>query len=249
MKSRLFTLLIALSVIFKVSATDIPKSWLKGVQEGDTSCVHLIAHHYAHDQNHGSKALQWLRRSIDLKGTGGLESQTTLAGYYWDGLGVKKDQNKALVLLKEAAEEGYPYAALALGYIYKNYLHEDGEAIDWLYKAHIMATEQEYFDFGLKDLYMWHGWTFLTKKDRENGMTFIRAYNLLEEIAHNHNKWAYRYLGDIFLRYMPVHNFKQGILYYEQAALLGDEESKTFVGITTGQDGNTGYAEIGRVFY
>jgi TPR repeat protein len=128
-------------------------------------------------------------------------------------------------------------------------LHEDGEAIKWLYKAHIMATEQEYFDFGLKHLYRGHGWTFLTKKDREGGVTFIRAYNLLEEIAHNHNKWAYRYLGDIFLRYMPANNFKQGILYYEQAALLGDEESKPFVGITTGQDGNTGYAEIGKVFY
>ena len=255
MRLRIFVFFIAFSFVFYCMAQKIPKDWLKGALEGDTTCIHHVAQFYALHNNHSKEALQWLNKSIGLKGGNFDErplSMTYLAGYYWAGLGVKKDQEKSMALLKEAAEEGYPYAAFALGYIYKYCFQDEYQSIQWLYKAHIIWYNGDLPPLNLMVLFSFPGFEKLDKNDNHN--EFAKETTgprvLLEEIAaSSHNRLAYRYLGDIFLRYMPVHNFKQGILYYEQAALLGDEESKPFVGITTGQDGNTGYAEIGRVFY
>lgn len=253
MRLRFFILLVYLSSVICCSATDIPKDWLEGALEGDTTCIHNVAHFYARDNNHSKVALQWLNKSIELKGGSSLDRQlsmTYLAGYYWAGLGVKKDHEKSLTLLKEAAEEGYPYAAFALGYIYKYCLQEEYQAIQWLYKAHILRFKHQFVLFNLKGLFEFPGFKLLAKKDKHDKFRTVPR-TLLEEIADSNNRWAYRCLGDIYIRYMPFssYHFKKGLLCYEEAALMGDEESKPFVGITTGQDSNTGYAEIGRVFY
>ncbi|MHC5352831.1 tetratricopeptide repeat protein [Myroides sp. LJL115] len=64
------------------------------------------------------KAKYWFELAIEKFNS--VFAKVEMAHLYLDGIGVEKDQEKALELLKQAVDQDYPYAAFRLGVLYQN---------------------------------------------------------------------------------------------------------------------------------
>ncbi|WP_304975288.1 tetratricopeptide repeat protein [uncultured Acetatifactor sp.] len=83
----------------------------------------------------GAEAANWSRKALEQ---GYIPALRVLADCYWCGAGVEEDQEKAIRLTIEAAEQGYAPAQFDLGEHYR--YEDDEEAVKW----YRMAAEQGY---------------------------------------------------------------------------------------------------------
>lgn len=108
---------------------------------------------------------------------------------YRDGLLNKpKDENKAFLLIKQAAESNYPYAQYVLGIFYEKGTMKDGErAKNWYLKAIENGDINSLINLGT----MYRDGTIITKNE-------VEALRLYKKAADANNQYGQQQLGYAF---------------------------------------------------
>lgn len=106
----------------------------KAAKQGNASAQYNLAKLYhaegSHDVHAYEKARYWYEKAV--KG-GIIQANNNLAALYIDGLGVKKDEQKALSLLEEAASKGDASAQVNIAVLYawgENVTHDKMKAYE-----------------------------------------------------------------------------------------------------------------------
>ena len=112
-------LLYALGQGAQKSVTNARKWYEKAAKQGNGKAQFNLAKLYhdtaTNDPYAYEKAKYWYEKAVK---SGVIEANNNLASLYIDGLGVKKDEQKALGLLEEAASKGDAAAQLNLALLY-----------------------------------------------------------------------------------------------------------------------------------
>lgn len=112
-------LLYALGKGAQKSVSNARKWYEKAAKQGNAKAQYNLGKLYhdtaQHDAHAYEKAKYWYEKAVQ---GGVVEANNNLASLYIDGLGVKKDEKKAVELLEEAATKGNAAAELNLAVLY-----------------------------------------------------------------------------------------------------------------------------------
>jgi uncharacterized protein len=153
-------------------------------------------------------AAEWLEKAAQ---SGDSEAKTALAILQLQDEGAQ-DSSRAEELLKEAAEGGYPVAALQLGHLYSGkYVVNSGDAVGWYTKAAEAGAVEAQYALGM--LYL-------------NGRSVQKnarvAASWVEKAAHNGHPPSQFQLAVLYCTAQGVpRDLAQAVLWYERAAERG----------------------------
>lgn len=167
-------------------------------------------------------ALKYFKSAADK---GLPEAQNDIFYYYWNGVGVQKNQSIALNYLRRAASQNLPQAKFALGQIYlegTNTIKPNfSKAMEYLNSA---ANQ------GVAEAQIFIARLFLNGRGVKKSPQ--RAVEILENLAKKQNITALNLLGEIYLQGngMPKSNAK-ALKYFKSSAKAKDPTAYVGLGV------------------
>lgn len=164
----------------------------------------------------GSKRVLLLQKAAHA---GLLDAMFDLSDCYYDGEGIDKNMELAIMWLTKAADSGHLKSQTALGYLYmtgadgfeQNYAHAE----EYL----TIAAERDFSKAQLALSYL-----YFRMQEYEKALVWARKVVDLENEA-------YSILGEIYTNGLGVEqNLSEGLKYYKKAAETGDADAQNMVG-------------------
>ncbi len=201
-----------------------------------------------------AEAMKWYRKAAEQ---GHAWAQNNLGSCYYNGEGVAKDYAEAVKWYRKAAEQSNEYAQYNLGLCYQQgngVIKDYVEAVKWYRKAAEQGDEYAQHNLGVCYLYG-YGVDKDLKKAKELFQESLNkgieeSKEKLEEIEeHERIEFAHnqKIIGD---NYYNKKEYKTAIVYYRQAAELGNADAQNRLGICyfNGDGINQDYEEAIKLF-
>ena len=167
---------------------------------------------------------------LSLSETGDFRSQYYTGYLYLYGLGVTKDEKKALEYIQKSADQGYDKAQVLLGHLYDEgrIIPQDKEKAVELFTA---AADKNNV-YALLNLGTAYFKGDGVEKDNEKAIEF------LGRVSMDEYPFAGSYLGDAYLESDSPDKVEKAELVYKKSARFGDNESFYKLGKLYEENGN-----------
>lgn len=206
---------------------------LKKAKAGNTEAQMFVAEMYFKGQGvmpSYIEALKWLEAAADKNKF----ASAQIAKMYREGIGVKKDLNKAFEIAVEYANKGNEIQMFELAGYYLNGIGVEAnldEALSWYEKA---------YNAGYLDAAYYLGYLYQTNNKIKDVNKIIYWYNLAAEA---NNPLACYNLGYIYYDgTMVIKNNEKALEYLKKALSLGLKDSEALIDKINSETGYFGYS-------